>query len=66
MSEKTIMVRVKRNLVSNLRLEFPSSTSDSNRIATLFDQHKRLQGALNGVGGFIYGSQTWKKIKQKR
>ncbi len=65
-NNNTQMVRVQKNLIQSIRLEFPSLTNDNNRIASLFDQHRRLQGAVNGVGGFLYGSKTWKKITQKR
>lgn len=63
---KTAMVRVNRNLLANLRMELPHFSTDNDRIANIFDEHRRLQGAISGIGGFLYGKGNWKKIAGKK
>ena len=65
MSKKTRMMRIEKQLLDNLRINFPSVRSDNDRVASLLDQHIRFQGAVNGVGGFLYGSKTWKRLNKK-
>ncbi len=64
--EPTVMVRVKRNLLTSMRLEFPNMSTDNSRIESLFENHKKFQGAINGLGGFLYGKTNWQKIGKKR
>ena len=63
--DPTQMVRVKRSLLQSMRVEFPHFTTDNDRIANIFEQHKKTQGMINGIGGFIYGRKNWKKVKIK-
>ena len=65
MSKKTRMMRIEKQLLDNLRINFPSVSTDNDRVASLLDQHIRFKGAVNGIGGFLYGSKTWKRLNKK-
>ena len=62
--EKTTHIRIRKSLISGLRIQFPSIKSDDDRIATCFDYYKNVQGTIDNVGGFIYGNK-WKKTIKK-
>ena len=62
--ERTIHIRIKKSLVSGLRNEFPNVGSDNDRVANVFDYYRKVQGTIDGVGGFIYG-KAWKKNVKK-
>ena len=63
--EPTVHVRVKRSLMNGLREEFPSISSDGDRVATCFYYYKNVQGTVDKVGGFLYGKKNWKKAYKK-
>ena len=64
-TEKTNHIRVKVSLLDNMRKEFPTISSDGDRVATIFDHYKKVQSTIDNVGGFLYGKQAWKKTFKK-
>jgi len=62
--ERTVQVRLKKSLLSGLRNEFPNLGTDGDRVANCYDYYKKVQGTIDGVGGFIYG-KAWKKNVKK-
>ena len=63
--ESTIHIRVKKSLITGLRTEFPNITTDNDRVASIYDYYKNIQGGIDKVGGFLYGKKTWKKAYKK-
>lgn len=63
--EKTRLVRVRVSLLDGLRSEFPNVSTDGDRVANVFDYYRKVQSGVNGLGSFIYGKRTWKKVTKK-
>ena len=63
--EKTVHIRVNKSLLNGLRTEFPNITTDSDRVASVYDYYKNIQTGIDKVGGFLYGKKTWKKAYKK-
>ena len=63
--EPTRLVRVKLSVIGGLRNEFPNVSTDGDRVANVFDYYRKVQTGVNGIGSFIYGKRTWKKVTKK-